>query len=257
MSMFRGLRVLYCAMLFVGTVALLLLLPEAPGWLRPVVIGVWLVAVFITCEAVGYSRLKKVNSLLDDCRVREYADYWERMLPRVGGKNALTAKLNLAAGYLEMGEAQRALDLLQTVPALPEKGSYASYRLVYDNNMLVARRMLGQLDEADALLQAYRQHLDAVPPKLAERTRIRPFYENQTMLQRMARGDFDGAAPFFAERLRTAPTLRSRVSASYSMAWALCHEGRADEARPHLTFAAEQGGDTWYASAARERLEQL
>ena len=257
MSMFRGLRVLYCATLFVGMVALLFLLPETPGWLRPVAVVLWVLAVFIGFEAVGYGRLKKVNSMLDDCRVREYAGYWERMLPRVGGKNALTAKLNLAAGYLEMGEAQRALDLLQTVPPIPETRSYTSYRLVYDNNMLVARRMLGQLDEADALLDAYRRHLDAVSPKLAERTGIRTFYENQTMLQRMARDDFDGAIPYFEERLRTAPTLRSRVSAHYSLAWALSHEGRADEARQHLTFAAENGADTWYVSAAKERLEKL
>ncbi len=257
MSLFRGLRVLYCAAIFAGTAAIMFLTPESPAWLHPVLIVLWVLLVFAAFEGIAFARLKRANDLLDNCRCRDYIDYWERMLPRARRTNAFTVKLNLSAGYLEMGRPQRARELLDSLPPIPEKPRYASYRLVNDNNRVVCSRMLDRLDEADAQLSLYRTHLAAVSPKLAKRSRIDTLCETQAVLQRMARGDFDGAIPYFEGRLRDAPALRGRVAAHYDLAWALHHEGRIDEARDHLAWAAANGGDTWYATAAKRKLEAL
>ena len=257
MNLFRGLRVLYCAALFLGTLAILFLSPDSPAWLRPVLVVLWVLVVFAGVEALSFLRLKRINSLLDNCRVREYADVWRSMLPRAKRSRAFTIRLNLAAGYLELGQPRQALEQLEALPPIPASARYASVRLVYDNNLLVCRRMLEQLDEADALLPVYRSHLEAVPQRLAQRSGVGVAYESQAMLQRMVRGDFHGAIPFFEELLRTAPTLRKQTAAHFDLAWALHHEGRDDEARDHLAWAVANGGDTWYVNAARRKLEEL
>ena len=51
--------------------------------------------------------------------------------------------------------------------------------------------------------------------------------------------------------------LRRLVGLHYHLARSLSHEGRTDEAMDHLLFAAENGGGTWYVSAAKKQLENM
>lgn len=86
---------------------------------------------------------------------------------------------------------------------------------------------------------------------------LRSSLEISVTLLRMARGNFEGVSAFFARQLEKSSPLRRQVGLHYHLARSLSHEGRTDEARDHLLFAAENGGDPWYVSAAKKQLENM
>ncbi len=81
--------------------------------------------------------------------------------------------------------------------------------------------------------------------------------QTQSMLLRMARGDFDGARAFFENQLPADATERSRVADHYALAWVSLQEGDKTQSAKHLEYVLAHGGDTWYVGAARERMRHL
>ena len=259
MKLYRDLNWI-CLALSVGG-ALALLLPPTlrdEKILLPALLAFgWIVVCVFFFQWLAVKRAGKTMALLEDCRVREYTAQYEKLLDRAKGKLALPVKLNLSAGYIELGHPGRALELLRDLPDFPKGRQGAALRLAYDNNAAVCHRMLGDLDTAEKLMERYQADLAAAPEKTPQRAQYAAHCHTQAMLLNMARGNFDGARAFFETRLQTAATIRHRVADHYALAWVCDHEGRRDEAREHLRYAAAHGGDTWYVQAAKTRLANL
>ena len=265
MKLYRDLHIVEFLLAGTGAVAIVLppTLRDQSIFLPSLLAFLWIVVCAFFFQWLAIRRLNKVMALLNECRVKEYVAQYEKLLGRARRKTTLpvkttlSVKLNLSAGYIELGHPRKALELLRDLPDFPKGRSGTALRLVYDNNMAVCQRMLGDLDEAGRLLEQYRADLAAAPEKTPQRTQIVSHCRKQAMLLNMARGDFDGARVFFQTELRTDATERSRVADHYALAWVSLQEGSRDESAKHLEYVLAHGGDTWYVSAARERMRQL
>lgn len=258
MRLYRDLHIVYYVVALGGAFALLPPVLRGENILLPALLAF----LCIVCSAVFFQylalrRLNKLMALLEECRVKEYVAQYEKLLPRAGRRSAPALKLNLSAGYIELGHPRKALELLESLPAFPETRSGAASRLCRDNNLAVCHRMLGDLDAAERLMEQFRAELEDAPAKTPQRSQFATICDTQTMLLNMARDKFDGAAAFFEKKLTGDTTLRSRVADHYALAWAKTREGSRDQAAKHLEYVLAHGGDTWYVSAARERLRRL
>ena len=235
----------------------LALVMDLPLWTCAVGLFVMLLAWQFLVARIATRRLNGVLELLNNCHVQEAARKYEALLTRARRTTVPHLKLNLSACYLEAGESRRAIETLESMPPMPEKKPWALTQLCRNLNLAGGLRMLDRLDEADTALSRAEACMADVSDKALERNGLRSACAVQTMLQKMTRGDFDGAIPFFTAQLETAGNLRKTVASHYDLAWALSHEGRQEEAREHLQYVAENGGDTWYVSAAKKRLELM
>ena len=218
----------------------------------------WILLCAMLFQFLAVRKLNAVMALLESCRTEEYIARYRELVQNASGSSAYALKLNLSAGYLEAGRAREALELLQSLPLVPEGRGKTALELLYDNNHLVACRMLDRLEEADRALETFRAHLDAAPPRTPQLEQFRRSFQSQSVLLRMTRGDFEGAEAYWQEDLESsARTLRHVAADRYALGWTLHALGRAEESREHLAWVAENGGDTWYAASAREKLAAL
>lgn len=194
---------------------------------------------------------------LEACRIRQGMSQIEPLLKRCGRNSVFLIRSDLAFGYLMLGDAKRGLEMLDALPPFPEKKRWLPLQLVCEGNRGSAYLMLDRPDDTEASIARFTALLEKTPEKYLRRSDLRASLRVQITELQMARGEFDGAVELFTARLRAAASVRQEVFAHYMLAWALTHEGRTDEAREHLQFAAENGGDTWFADAARQRLEVL
>ena len=259
MKLYRDLNAVAFLLSLAGALAIVLppTLRDENIFLPSLLAFLWIVACVFFFQWLAVKRLNKVMALLNECQVKEYVAEYEKLLGRARRKAVLPVKLNLSAGYIELGHPRKALELLRDLPAFPKGRGGAALRLVYDNNMAVCHRMLGDLDTAETLLAQYQADLAAAPEKTPQRAQTVSHYRKQAMLLNMARGNFDGARVFFETELQTDTTPRSRVADHYALAWVSRQEGNAEESARHLEYVLAHGGDTWYVSAARERMRQL
>jgi len=259
MRLYRDLHVVYYIVALGGAFALLLppVFQDRNILLPALLAFLWIILSALVFQRLAIKRLNKLMTLLEECRIKEYIEGYEKLLPRAGRKSSAALKLNLSAGYIELGHPKRALELLESLPAFPESRSGAASRLCRDNNLAVCHRMLGDLDAAERLMELFRAELADAPAKTPQRSQFAAIGDTQAVLLSMARGNFDGAAAFFEKKLPEDATLRSRVADHYALAWASTQAGEPEQAKRHLEYVLAHGGDTWYVSAARERLRRL
>ena len=259
MKLYRDLNIVSSSLAVAGAVAIVLppTLRDQNILLPSLLAFLWIVVCVVFFQWLAVKRLNKVMALLNECQVKEYVAEYEKLLGRARRKAVLPVKLNLSDGYIELGHPRKALELLRDLPDFPKGRRGAARRLVYDNNMAVCHRMLGDLDTAEKLMARYQADLAAAPEKTPQRAQYTAHCHTQAMLLNMARGNFDGARVFFETELQTDATERSRVADHYALAWVSLQEGSKDESARHLEYVLAHGGDTWYVSAARERMRQL
>ena len=208
-------------------------------------------------ERIAARRVSRAIRNYDECRARQGVEHLESLLKRCDNGTVYLIKAHLTFGYLLLGDASRTLELLDSLPPFPDGKRWLPLQFICEGNRGMACLMLGRLDDAEASNTRCAAILAQMPEKWLRDGEIQGTYQASLTELRMARGDFEGAADFYARRLPEAPTMRRKVYNHYMLAWALNHEGRNDEAREHLQFAAENGGDTWYAAAARKKLDTL
>ncbi len=208
-------------------------------------------------QRVAERRLSRVLDNYNRCRARQGLDQLESLLKRCDSGTVYLIQTHISFGYLLLGNAERALEILDTLPPFPEGESWLPLKITCEGNRGTALLMLDRLDDAEASIARFADILSGMPEKYLRNGGLRGTYQALFTELRMARGDYEGAADFYARRLPDAPTLRRKVYNHYMLAWALTHDGRTDEAREHLQFAAENGGDTWFVEAARKKLETM
>jgi tetratricopeptide (TPR) repeat protein len=249
----------YDLLAFAGAMAIMLppILGERPVLLPALLALAW---IFICAGLFAFFACRRQKGLLqqlDDCHVRAYTERWEKLLPRTRRKMRTTAQLNLAAGYLELGETQRAQELLRQIPTdFPANKAGRLQQLAYDNALLTVYWQQGDVERAESVLRRYEADLHAAP-NLPGREKLSAAYRRKATLLEMARGRFDGAEAFFRLLLQTDVTCRARVADHYALALICRREGRKEECREHLRHVLDHGGDTWYTAAARQHLAEL
>ena len=208
-------------------------------------------------------RLNKLNNQrTEQFLVRPFMQFYDSVLykPAVE-KNIVTRNLvliNLAAGYINLGYAQRALDRLQQVQLRKRKSSTdAQTAFVYHNNLAVTHLELHNIDAAQSELAEMERLLDTDKlPKLI-RTQFRQIYSHNRAVLTIEQGQFEGAELMLKTILDAASSTLTKVEAHEQLAAVYIATGQLDKARECLTFAVQHGGDTIYAARSAKKLQEL
>ena len=124
--------------------------------------GYWTVAlaVLVGCVLINVNyniryqrRMKKLAARLETGRTEDYLAGVEELLSRAKGRNLRNIlRLNLAAGYLEAGQPDRALPILEELSGQRLRGR--GVKLCHRLNLCTAYFYTGQYDRAMALYRA-------------------------------------------------------------------------------------------------------
>ncbi len=161
--------------------------------------------------------------------------------------------INQCAAILEMGDFQRAKDLLLSIDIdscrLP-----ANFRLIYLNNYAVACEMLEDYNGADYAYGRFAAEYNALRPgKVKESLSVIADHAQTYEMFRL--GNYEGIICKCEQKADLTP--RKTVSRAYELARAYAAVGRIDDAKMQLEFIISSGKQTSTAQLARKMLDSL
>ena len=157
----------------------------------------WMIGIAVVLLAVlfniGYNLvyLKKMNSamqLLESCRPQEYVQTMERLLQKAKGKGLQKVLLlNLTAGYCDLKEYEKALEILENMSRTKLKGGL---ELVHHINLCMCYFYTGQIEKAMAL---YEKPKEGFPAYIKYPDAFTQYFFSLDILAAIAATDFTKA----------------------------------------------------------------
>lgn len=162
----------------------------------------------------------------------------------------------LAAALSLLGRTEEAEQELNLILA-----AYRQYppeaRLQIESVAAVIKLKAGKPEDARSYLAEMARHVDKLP-KDSERKRWQGILENRRCLYRLlTEGGSEELLSAYRQQLTGCKDLYDQVTIHMNLARCLLDLGRGDEARPHLTFVAENGGKLAIRAEASARLAAL
>lgn len=219
---------------------------------------VWIFLLGFLLNRAAKKRIQKIyRQRAEDCCVAPYIallEKWCRL--KIPQNQMALCRIALSTGYIETGEFEKARRILQEMPpAFSETadgmfamaGYYNNYALclLHEKNAPGAAVALGYMESA---IRSGR-----LPEEKYKD--IQQSHQIKRYLLRMLTGDYDGAMAFFCELAEAeSAQMLERVKARYWLGQICLHNQDNRQAAEYLKFAAENGGDTYYAARARALL---
>lgn len=273
MKFYKDLFIWYWVLEVAGSIFLLIVvglgvMPESIVFLIWLVcMLIWVVFCAFLFQLLAGKRLNKLARIrAEECRIEDFKNAWEEFrnqkhsfLFQQGRDNHEQAiKINLSAAYLDLGEAEKGLELLLSVPEkFMNNASGVSYKITYYNNLAATYLQLHDVEHTEQMLAQVREVLEH--PKLLKSTReaLEKAYQTKKVLVAMQQGNYEGAEAFFLEYLEQETPKLIQVYNHYYLAEVYRHLGNKEREQECLTFVADNGGDSIYAQEAVKRLELL
>lgn len=235
---------------------------------------VWLVCmlIWIVCCVIFFQLQagKRLNALAkvrtEECRVEDFKNVWEGFqkqnpffLFKQGRYNYDQAiKLNLSTAYLDLGNPEKGLELLQSMPVVfVNNASGATYKITYYNNLVALYLRLHDVEQTETMLEQMKECLEHSKFLKSNRKMFERAYQIKKVLLAMEQGNYEGAEGFFQENLKREGPKLTKVYNHYYLAEVYHHFGNEEGERNCLAFVADNGGDSIYAREAGKRLEFL
>lgn len=276
MQFYRDLSRWYYAISFVGGISFvpLLVVLFSDNLNDMWVFLVWLVCMLIwmTCCVVFFQlqaekRLKALAKICtEECRIEEFKNAWEGFqkqkplfLFKQGRYNYDQAvKLNLSTAYMELGDSEKSLELLQSMPVIfVNNASGANYKITYYNNLAAVYLRLHNVEQTEVMLKQMKECLEQSKLLKSRREIFERAYQVKKVLLAMEQGNYEGAESFWRENLKKEGNKLTKVCYHYYLADVYRHLGNEEGERDCLIFVADNGGDSMYAREAGRRLEFL
>lgn len=275
MNFYKDLYIGYCILSVIGTILLLLLLQWGlPEFMGDFWILIWFILMIIWCIGCAYffqlKAGKRLNQLAklraEECRIEAFMDAWEGfrkqkhlfISTRARNNYEQMIKLNLSVAYLDLGEREKSLEMLLTVPTkFANNAAGATYRLTYYNNLAAVYLRLHNLEQAEQNLVLLKETLEYPGLLKSSRDVFFDAYQSKQILLEMEKGNYEGAEEFFLGCLKKESPKLTRVYNHYYLADIYRHFGNKERERECLTFVTDNGGDSIYAFDADRRLELL
>lgn len=275
MNFYKDLFMWYLIIAFSGGILLAIAISRImPESMEGVVFLIWLPCMFIwvTCCAFVNQLLagKRLNKLAkvrsEECRIQDFKTVWEKfqkqqhlfVTRQVKNRHEQMIKINLSVAYLDLGEAEKGLELLLSTPVeFPNNVNGANYKFTYYNNLAAVHLRLHNIEQADQVLVLVQEALE--DPRLLKSSReaMEQAYQMKKVLLAMEQGNYEGAEAFFLECLKKASSKLTQVYNHYYLARVYQHFENKERERECLVFIADNGGDSIYAQEAVKRLELL
>lgn len=185
---------------------------------------------------------------------RELQAVWWRTWPKPSLHPAVQMALSIA--FNDLGRFQEAEQEPNLILA-----AYRQYppeaRLQIESVAAVIKLKAGKPEDARSYLAEMARHVDKLP-KDSERKRWQGILENRRCLYRLlTEGGSEELLSAYRQQLTGCKDLYDQVTIHMNLARCLLDLGRGDEARPHLTFVAENGGKLAIRAEASARLAAL
>lgn len=223
---------------------------------------VWIFVCAAVFTAIANTKFGKIRVLFRHCRINESLAKYSALYAKCKdySYNAILIAYYICSCCLALGkpdEAQKYLDKydLTFLPA-----SKSAFRSLWNSAKTELCLQRGDLDGAEKALAEQEKALLLG----AFGSSLRLAYMRELDMGKhylaLARGE-DGATEYFEHELtvpikdKSQESLLRDVKIKYSLAVAYEKLGETEKAREYFDFAAKNGGDTYFAAAAKEKLK--
>ncbi len=267
-AIFKNLRIIYYLVSSgIGVLlAVVLVFSNVDILLTLAIVILWVLFWAWFFNGLARKKSSELLALRNQCNGEEFVKEYGELLPdqKKGSVSDAIVKLNLAAGYMDIGELRKAFETLSQV-RIPNKGFGANANALnaisatYHSNFSLAFLKEGNIEKAVEALNSCRRVLanSKIPEK--ERERFQSLCNLRQAQIGVVMGNLKeiprAEALFEAYRNRTQNML-DKVTASYWLARISYLKGDKKSERKHLQFAASYGGDSYCAREARTILER-
>jgi len=259
-ALFRSTTVGYFISTIAGILGLMIwLLPINISLLKfALLLVLWLAINFAGFFVFALRKLKKVQTLQDDCDMEHYIAIVQTFSKKNVDRTMQTfVGLTLSGAYLGIGDNAAAVAALSKIYYFPKNRAGATYEVAYHNSFFVYYLRIGDLPAAAQSLLYMDRALQNPKLRPADRDRWRNIYTEKQCLLHMAKEDYDGCEQVFEQAFQRAESAFVRVSAKYTLGKLYLHEGRTREAEEAFTYTATHGGTSVFQKWAAEQLAAL
>ncbi len=220
----------------------------------------WICIVFLISlifDLIKVKRIDKIMIELDNCRVKEYVEIYEMLISNYRKKNDFLLS-NLAVGYIQLGEFEKARSYLNAINISHKKKiSAINIEYVYLNNLCAVNILLGDVQSAEEYLRQMQDMINNPLVKHHIKASFSYYYILNKMELDILKGDEALKEKLCTLRLQVDNRLLAKVDANYGLGEFYEAQGEIEKARLHYTYAKENGGSSFYQSKAQQRLEAL
>lgn len=190
-----------------------------------------------------------------ECQIRPCTEIYEKLLKITKG-NKDYIHINLSTLYLACGEFEKMEKSLDCISKNFKKDTPGvSMACYFYNNRAFGDLIKGNLEEAEQNLQTMKQYLEL--PNGERFQRGAALYESKQYLLSVLKGDCGEIELDLREKLVDQVDPSGKLLYGYILCTYLLNRGEAEKAVTYLTPMAEEGGDTFYAAWAREKLQNM
>lgn len=219
---------------------------------------IWFFLMGFIFGTAAIKRLNKINYIMNQqCHGQEFLQQLLCLQENSKGKAMeLFFATNLAAGYLNLGDADTALFHLNNV-TLDEKNHKRRMHamlMAYYNNYAMACMMKQDWETANTMLSNMKNLLETAKLKPAARQNFEKLYQIKCMRMRAFQRNYEGCEEFCMNTLEHSGTLLEQVALIDLLRDVYLHEGRWQEAQKCKEFILENGGDTYYVAKANAEM---
>ncbi len=215
-----------------------------------------IIAAAVVCFVWPRIKINKVIKRYNDCHVEDIIWFFDLEFNSTRNpKVRRMAALNLAAGLHSKGRFKEAVSVELAAGPLPSVSLRSNiFNIVYFNNLGVSYAALGEVEAAEECLDRVNQCAAMVNGNQKTAEKISRTVANLTRAILLAKNDFETALPLHLNGAPVSNTLLAKVAHQYGLARCYENLGEPQKAKECYEFVAQNGGDTYYAATAKEKL---
>ena len=215
-----------------------------------------LFACVLVFLVIARNKYNKILSILnDECDAVKFVNEIFPLSQKTTSFNIMmNVRLNLAAGYINLGDFAQSNKVLNDIDAKRLVGEMKYAFLLHkasvlfnENNILAAEQTLAYINNT-----IYDSHLTNIAEK-----RILDSYNLFAAVINIEKNIYDGAEEVFRYNLDFSDNLIRKVNANWNLAKLYQKQNRVQEAKSCLEFVVEHGNTLHFATLARQQLEQI
>jgi len=208
---------------------------------------------------IANKRLTKKFKLLENCKVKEFIEYYEKLLQKcesIVNKKYLKYNLilNLSMGYIDYGKPEEALKILLSIETIVfnsrkfNSKRYGNFfQILFYNNLVAAYLLEGNIEKSEEILGKFKEILEN-SNKVNKVLKIYYYdlYEEKEIIYNIKKQNYENAEYFCNKKLKLSDTILQKVKNNYWLANIYIHFNDKEKAKSCIDYVLENGGDTYY-----------
>lgn len=219
----------------------------------------WILACALFFHSQGRKKMEQIFRYRELCQVKKYVSCLEKLLGETKSKKARDSlNIYLSAGYIDLGNPKKSLDLISDICPEDFNGrTKINDKIVYYNSLVSACIMLGKFQEAQAALRNMKSAIESPKLSAIHRNAYLKHWKTKGVLLDIEEGKVAGAEEHLLRELDAERSLLGKTSLCFRLGKLYLLLDDIEEASLYFTYAAENGGDTFYAKDAQRKLKIL